>query len=87
MRRVYIRQRGFQIAELWEGQRLNLYKTDASVKSNLRENFPYKSPLSANNSRKELPMGNSLDTFNVIMNFRNTRDVTLQNFLRYSEIP
>ena len=31
---------------MWECQWWSLYKTDASVKSHLRKNFPYRSPLS-----------------------------------------
>ena len=40
MRRDYIQQKGYQIVEKWEWEWRSLYKTDASVKSHLRENFP-----------------------------------------------
>ena len=46
MRRDYIQQKGYQIVELWECEWWCLYKTDASVKRHLRENFPYRRPLS-----------------------------------------
>ena len=46
MRRDYKQQKGYQIVEMWECERWRLYKTDASVKSHLRENFRYKRPLS-----------------------------------------
>ena len=46
MGRDYIQQKGYQIVEMWECKWWSLYKTDASVKSHLRENFPYKRPLS-----------------------------------------
>ena len=46
MRRDYIQQKGYQIVEMWECEWRILYKTDASVESHLRENFPYKLPLS-----------------------------------------
>ena len=46
MRRDYIQQKGYQIVEMWECEWWSLYKTDASVKNHLRENFPYKRPLS-----------------------------------------
>ena len=46
MRRDYMQQKGYQIVERWECEWWNLYKTDASVRSHLRENFPYKRPLS-----------------------------------------
>ena len=40
MRRDYIQQKGYEIVEMWECEWWNLYKTDASVRSHLRENFP-----------------------------------------------
>ena len=46
MRRYYIQQKGYQIVEMWECEWWSLYKTDALVKIHLRENFPYKRPLS-----------------------------------------
>ena len=46
MRRDYIQQKGYQIVEMWECECCSLYKTDVSVKSHLRENFPYRRPLS-----------------------------------------
>ena len=46
MRRDYIQQNSYQIVEMWECEWWSLYKTDASVNSHLRENFPYKCPLS-----------------------------------------
>ena len=46
MRRDYIQQKGYQIVEMWDCQWWSLYKTDASVKSHLRKDFPYRHPLS-----------------------------------------
>ena len=46
MRREYIQQKRYQIVEMWECEWWSLYKTDASVKSHLRKNFPYRHPLS-----------------------------------------
>ena len=46
MLRDYIQQKGYEIVEMWECEWWSLDKTDASVKSHLRENFPYKRPLS-----------------------------------------
>ena len=46
MRRDYIQQKDYQIVEMWQCEWWSLYKTDASVKSYLRKNFPYKRPLS-----------------------------------------
>ena len=46
MRRDYIQKKGYQIVEMWEREWWSLYKTDASVKSHLLRNFPYRRPLS-----------------------------------------
>ena len=45
MCRDYIQQKGYEIVEMWECEWWNLYKTDASVKSHLRKNFPFRRPL------------------------------------------
>ena len=46
MRKDYVQQKGYQLVEMWECEWWSLSKTDASVKSHLRENFPYKRTLS-----------------------------------------
>ena len=46
MRRDYIQQKGYEIVEMWVCEWGSLYETDASVKNHLRENVPYKRPLS-----------------------------------------
>ena len=45
MCRDYIQQKGYEIVEMWKCEWWRLYKTDASFKSYLRANFPYKIPL------------------------------------------
>ena len=45
MRRDYIQQKGYKIGEMWECECCSLYKTDASIKSHLRESFPCRRPL------------------------------------------
>ena len=46
MRRDYIQQKCYQNVEIWECDWWSLYKTNASVKSHLRKNFPCRRPLS-----------------------------------------
>ena len=46
LRRDYIKQKGYEIVEMWEFEWWSLYETDAPNKSYLRANFPYKRPLS-----------------------------------------
>ena len=45
MRRDNIQQKRYQVVEMWECEWWSLHKTDASVKSHLRKNFPYRRPL------------------------------------------
>ena len=45
MRKQYIKERGFNVVEMWECEWWNLYKTTTCVKDHLRESFPYKRPL------------------------------------------
>ena len=45
MCRDHIQQTAHQIVEVWECEWWSLYKTDASVKSHLRKNFPYRRSL------------------------------------------
>ena len=45
MRRDYIQQKGYRIVEMRKCEWWSLYKTDASVKSHLRKNFPDRRPL------------------------------------------
>ena len=46
MRKEYIQQKGYKIIEMWECNWWELYRTDATVKSHLRANFPYQRLLS-----------------------------------------
>ena len=46
MLKEYIQQKGYKISEMWKCNWWELYRTDASVKSYLRANFPCKRLLS-----------------------------------------
>ena len=46
MRRAYTQQKGYQNVEKWECEWCSFYKTNASDKSDLRKNFPYRRSLS-----------------------------------------
>ena len=45
MRKQYIKEKGYNVVEMWECEWWNLYKTTTCVKEHLREFFPYKRPL------------------------------------------
>ena len=45
IRKQYIKEKGYNVVEMWECEWWNLYKTTTCVKQHLRELFPYKRPL------------------------------------------
>ena len=45
MRKQYIKEKGYNVVEMWECEWCHLYKTTTCVKEHLRESFPYKRPL------------------------------------------
>ena len=60
MRRDYIQQKCYENVEMWECEWWRLSKTDASVKSHLRKNFPYRRPLSEEGLMQEIIDGRLL---------------------------
>ena len=46
LRREYIREKGYTIEEIWECQWWQNFKTNETIKNQIRSNFPYKRPLS-----------------------------------------
>ena len=45
MRKQYIKEKGYNIVEIWEREWWNLYKTTTCSKEPFRESIPYKRPL------------------------------------------
>ena len=45
MRKQYIKEKGYNVVEMWECEWWNLYKTTTCVTEHLREPFTYKRPL------------------------------------------
>ena len=45
MRKQYIKEKAYNVVEMWECEWWNLYRTTTCVKEHLRESFPYKRPL------------------------------------------
>ena len=45
MRRQYIEEKGYTVAQMWECERLKFYKPVEPVKEQLRDSFPYQRPL------------------------------------------
>ena len=57
MRKQYIKEKGYNVVEMWECEWWNLYKTTNCVKQLLRESFPYKSPLREESLLEQLRSG------------------------------
>ena len=57
LRRHYIHEKGFKVFELWECKWWRLYKTTNTVKQHIREHFPYRRSLAAEQLLKEIKKG------------------------------
>ena len=57
MRKQYIKEKGYNVVEMWECEWWNLYKTTTCVKKLLRESFPYKRPLREENLLEQIRSG------------------------------
>ena len=58
MRREYIRGKGYEVVEMWECEWWNLYRTEASVKSHLRQHFPFQRALTEQQLLEQIKSGN-----------------------------
>ena len=57
MRKRYIEEKGYNVDEMWECERWNLYKTRTCVKEHLRESFLYKRPLTEGSLLEQIGSG------------------------------
>ena len=58
LRREYIKEKGYKIQEMWECEWWEHFKTNSSVKNHVKNNFPYRTPLSAYSSLGKMKNGN-----------------------------
>ena len=57
MRKQYIKEKGYNVVQMWECEWWNLYKPTTCVKEHLRESFPYKRPLREENLLEQIRSG------------------------------
>ena len=57
MRKQYIKEKGYNVVEMWECESLNLYNTTTCVEEHLRESFSYKRPLREENLLDQIRSG------------------------------
>ena len=58
LRRHYIQEKGFKFIEMWECEWWRLYKETNIVKQHIREHFPYRRSLAAEQLLEEIKKGN-----------------------------
>ena len=57
LRRHYIQEKCFKVIEMWESEWWRLYKTTNTVKQHIREHFPYRCSLAAEQLLGEINKG------------------------------
>ena len=57
LRRHYIQEKNFNVFEMWECEWWRLYKTTNTVKQHIREHFPYRRSLAAEQLLEEIKTG------------------------------
>ena len=57
LRRHYIQEKSFKVIEMWECEWSRLYKTTITVKQHIREHFPYRCSLAAEQLLEEIKKG------------------------------
>ena len=57
MRKQYIKEKGYNVVEMWECEWWNLFKTTTCVKQHLRESVPYERPLREENQLEQKRSG------------------------------
>ena len=57
LRRHYIQEKGFKVKQMWECGWWRLYKTTNTVKQHIREHFPYRGSLAAEQLLEEIKEG------------------------------
>ena len=57
LRKQYIKEKGYNVVEIWECEWWNLHKTTKCVKQHLRESFPYKCPLKEESLLEQIRSG------------------------------
>ena len=57
LKRHCIQEKGFKVIEIWECRWWRLYKTTNTVKQHIREHFPYKRSLAAEQLLEEIKEG------------------------------
>ena len=58
LRRHYKQEKGFKVIEMWECEWRRLYKTTNTVKQHIREHFPYRRSLAAEQLLEGIKKGN-----------------------------
>ena len=69
LRRHYIQEKGFKVIEMSECECWTLYKTTNTVKQHIREHFPYRRSVAAEQLLEDIKEGNYLATRSAILKY------------------
>ena len=81
LRRHYIQEKGFKVIEMWECERWRLYKTTNTVKQHIREHFPYRRSLAAQQLLEEIKKGKLFGYVQSDIEVPETLTANVANFL------
>ena len=94
LRRHYIQEKGFKVIEMWEYEWWRLYKITNTVKQHIREYFPYRRSLAAEQVSEEIKEGKLIGYVqcdievpgNLRANFANFPTIFENTLVRQSDI-
>ena len=85
LRRSFIRGKGFTVLEKWECDWRRLYKASKKVKKRIRENFPCRHSLAAEQLLEEIKNNNQVHE-NLTANFANFHSIFKNNLVSKNDI-
>ena len=87
LRRHYIQEKDFKVFEMWECEWWRLYKTANTGKQNIREHFPYRLSLAAEQLLEEIKKGKFFGNVQCDIEVPENRRANFANFLPISKTP
>ena len=69
LKRHYKQEKGLKVIEMWECEWWRLYKTTNNVKRQIREHFPYRRSLAAEQLSEEINEGSYLATCSATLKY------------------
>ena len=87
LRRHYIQEKGSKVIERWECEWWRLYKTTNTVKQHIREHFPFRRSIAAEQLLEEIKKGKLFSYVQCDIEVPETLRSKVSNFIQHSRIP